>query len=315
MSVKVDQWETKLQSILNTHDELQTWRGHLNIRMDELRTIVSLQALRKHFDESLVELGCGNGFASAYMSPFFKKIYATDLDYEDHSKHSVGLSRARQLFELLEINNVELHGGSGEEIRLPDESVGVVFSMFVLEHIENRQKCLQESMRVLKPGGHIVMAVPCFGSTFFYPFSFYSEFLQRVMKRLMPIQGKRTSQVVDRNDLFKQPLSEPVVKDMASFRKAYPHFPFPEPHGEYSSYLDELFQQRATAWIELLESAEFREVEATPLSILPRGLFSAILGNSGVSLYQRFKWLDDSLRKRQSLNSVAQYVCLTGRKP
>lgn len=55
-------------------------------------------------------------------------------------------------------------GGVGEDLPFPDASFDLVISSNVLEHVDNPQKVIDESVRVLKPGGHIVIVVPNYGS-------------------------------------------------------------------------------------------------------------------------------------------------------
>lgn len=46
------------------------------------------------------------------------------------------------------------------EIPLPDESQDFIFHSHVFEHMKNPVKALKEWMRILKPGGHLVMIIP-----------------------------------------------------------------------------------------------------------------------------------------------------------
>lgn len=56
--------------------------------------------------------------------------------------------------------------GAGENLPLPSESVDVVWSHEVLEHVQDDQMAIQEMVRVLKPGGRIILFCPNRG----YPF-------------------------------------------------------------------------------------------------------------------------------------------------
>lgn len=51
-------------------------------------------------------------------------------------------------------------GYDGTNLPFPDESMKTVHSSHSLEHIENPTECLREWYRVLKVGGHMVIAVP-----------------------------------------------------------------------------------------------------------------------------------------------------------
>lgn len=47
-----------------------------------------------------------------------------------------------------------------ESIPLPDQSVDLITSEFVIEHLEQPQKVFAEFFRILKPGGHVIVLTP-----------------------------------------------------------------------------------------------------------------------------------------------------------
>jgi SAM-dependent methyltransferase len=60
---------------------------------------------------------------------------------------------------------VKRHGGQfqllnafGESIPLPDDSVDLIISLNVLEHVQNPDLVLSEAWRVLRPGGYFLLA-------------------------------------------------------------------------------------------------------------------------------------------------------------
>jgi dolichol-phosphate mannosyltransferase len=59
---------------------------------------------------------------------------------------------------------IEFHAGEAADLSfLPDESVNVVFTSNVLEHLDGKpevEKLLKEARRVLKPGGHFIAMGP-----------------------------------------------------------------------------------------------------------------------------------------------------------
>lgn len=57
-------------------------------------------------------------------------------------------------------------GGAGEFLPFPSSSFDLVLSHEVLEHVQNDQQTINEIVRVLKPGGRLVLFVPNRG----YPF-------------------------------------------------------------------------------------------------------------------------------------------------
>ena len=61
---------------------------------------------------------------------------------------------------------------AGEYVPLPSDSFDLVFSHEVLEHVQDDQKAIWEMVRVLKPGGRIVLFCPNRG----YPFETHGHY-------------------------------------------------------------------------------------------------------------------------------------------
>jgi SAM-dependent methyltransferase len=71
--------------------------------------------------------------------------------------------------EILRANGLDpeiIVNASGEAIPFPDDHFDVLFSSTALEHTENPERVLDESLRVLKPGGCLHFVFPNYGSFF-----------------------------------------------------------------------------------------------------------------------------------------------------
>lgn len=107
----------------------------------------------------VLDLGCGTG---KFMQKFYKettKYYGLDLSNEQ-------LKIAR---EKIDDNNVELFCCSAENIPLPDNSMDVIISTWVLGTIlepDRRNKVLEEMKRVLKNDGNIYLVENDIGGEF-----------------------------------------------------------------------------------------------------------------------------------------------------
>ena len=58
---------------------------------------------------------------------------------------------------LAAIGNGTVIGAVGEQLPIADDSIDLIISLQVLEHVQNPRKVIFEAFRVLKPGGHIYM--------------------------------------------------------------------------------------------------------------------------------------------------------------
>lgn len=115
--------------------------------------------LPKVQNKIVLDLGCGTG---KFMQKFYKettKYYGLDLSNEQ-------LNIAK---EKVKDSNVEFICCSAEDIPLPDNSVDVIISTWVLGTIleeDRRNKVLEEMKRVLKEDGNIYLVENDIGGEF-----------------------------------------------------------------------------------------------------------------------------------------------------
>jgi ubiquinone/menaquinone biosynthesis C-methylase UbiE len=82
----------------------------------------------------------------------------------------------------------------GHDIPLPDASVDLVFSEYLMEHVEHPEETLAEARRLLRPGGRLLWVAPSLWShtglaTHLTPLSFHKW----VNRLLEPVQYRRAS--------------------------------------------------------------------------------------------------------------------------
>jgi SAM-dependent methyltransferase len=97
-------------------------------------------------EKLLLDVGAGTGLFAEELRPYLK-VLAIDLD-----PHSLGLLRRRE--------NLPLMAGSALYLPLATSSVDVLTALDVLEHLANDRAALVEFLRVVKPGGLVVLTVP-----------------------------------------------------------------------------------------------------------------------------------------------------------
>jgi SAM-dependent methyltransferase len=80
------------------------------------------------------------------------------------AEYSSTLDVCRRLIAHYRLPPEVVHEGRGEALPFPDASFDLVYSSNVLEHVGNPEGVLDEALRVLRPGGTMVMVVPNYGS-------------------------------------------------------------------------------------------------------------------------------------------------------
>jgi SAM-dependent methyltransferase len=123
------------------------WRAGQERRLEML-----LSAAGDRLQGRLLENGCGIGMYVKHLAPHTAMVVG--LEYE--------LERARQARQ---VGN-HILGAGGEHLPFPEKSFDLILSHEVLEHVLDDRAAVEEMIRVLRPGGRIVLFVPNRG----YPF-------------------------------------------------------------------------------------------------------------------------------------------------
>lgn len=134
-----DVWKGKTQEDHSSHDQLVKWAE------------VYLKGFRY---KRTLEVGSGSGADSAEMAKRGAIAFAVDF-----SKNATRLTRL-----ISHKSGVGVQAIRGDALSLPFSSsvFDLVFSEGLLEHVslEDRQKVLEEQLRVLKPNGIIIVDIP-----------------------------------------------------------------------------------------------------------------------------------------------------------
>ena len=97
--------------------------------------------------QSILDFGCGTGRLTEFMAKDFKKVVGVDIS-------GTMIHQGRQRLKYLK--NVDLLEIDGQYIPLPDDSIDIVFSYLVFQHIKTREMveaAFKDIYRVLTPGG------------------------------------------------------------------------------------------------------------------------------------------------------------------
>lgn len=102
--------------------------------------------------KKVIDMACGEGYGSHYLSRFAKKIVALDLDEN-------AIINARNKYSS---DNLSYEVGSVLDVPHPDASFDLVVSFETIEHLheQDQKKYLSEIKRLLKPEGLLLVSTP-----------------------------------------------------------------------------------------------------------------------------------------------------------
>jgi SAM-dependent methyltransferase len=123
------------------------WRAGQERRLEMIRMDAG-----ERLSGTILENGCGVGMYVQRLQLFGGKVFGLEVDFE----------RARQAREHSRL----VVNAAGEDLPYPSGSFDLVLSHEVLEHVQDDRQAVEEIVRVLRPGGRLVLFVPNRG----YPF-------------------------------------------------------------------------------------------------------------------------------------------------
>ncbi len=118
----------------------------------ERRLHMILSAAGNRMTGRMLENGCGVGMYLQHLAPHIRSIVGLEYDIE----------RAREA----RTRSPELVNGASEQLPFTSGSFDIILSHEVLEHVRDDRDSVEEMVRVLKPGGVILLFVPNLG----YPY-------------------------------------------------------------------------------------------------------------------------------------------------
>jgi ArsR family transcriptional regulator len=98
----------------------------------------------------VADLGCGEGYLSIEAARWASQVIAVDRSAEV-------LRRARALAARRRVTNIAWETGELERVPLQDASVDVALLSQALHHADAPAKALAEAVRILKPGGRVLI--------------------------------------------------------------------------------------------------------------------------------------------------------------
>ena len=130
------------------HTELLEENKFVRQRINEL-----FQSLFTEKINTLLDIGCGTGFYFSALSKYTDKLYGIDVS-------TLFLKDAKKIIERNKIKNVYVCMSLSEALPFSDQSLDCVFLFAVLHHLQNVDKTIEETHRVLKKNGKCIVIEP-----------------------------------------------------------------------------------------------------------------------------------------------------------
>lgn len=248
--------------------DLQPWPDYFDFKAKELKTVLGFYEFTSV--DSILEIGCGNGFTTCLLSKKARHVKAFDLPVKDSSSHSVGIGMAESLVRRMDIRNMDVVGGSVADMPFKDGSFDIVFSQYMLQYVRDKRKALQEMRRVLADNGVVITIVPNFTERIFVPLIRCQYILKRLLVHAMNKDAKGA--VVS----SRSTLNIPGAHTPDKISRAIDDYLFLRPDGAYKSYIEELMNHRPGAWKKLLADNGLRVTGTFSTQMLPMGLFELL---------------------------------------
>lgn len=136
---------TKLTELKMVRFETIKNRNYYKIRSKDFITI--FKNVPYNYFNSALELGTGDGFQSAILARYSRKLVSTDISQEKLPRDAY--------------RNITYKLCDAEDLsQFKNKTFNMIYSSNLLEHVGNKKKCITEMKRVLKEDGIMVHVMP-----------------------------------------------------------------------------------------------------------------------------------------------------------
>ncbi len=114
--------------------------------LDQLLRVVGPES-----SELWLDVACGPGIVSRTLAPLVREVHGVDLT-------PAMVEVARREARAAGVGNATFEVGDATALALPDASVDGAVARFAIHHIPMAGRLFQELARVVRPGGHVILA-------------------------------------------------------------------------------------------------------------------------------------------------------------
>ncbi len=121
-----------------------------NYNKNKKTTSFPLFLLEKYIKGNVLDLGCGEG------------VYIKRIKKINHSINAYGVDISSEIIKKAkkEASDIDFQSASVYQLPYLDNFFDLIYSIDVIEHLDNPEKMLKEVKRILKPGGIFIIQTP-----------------------------------------------------------------------------------------------------------------------------------------------------------
>jgi len=191
----------------------------------------------------LLEIGAGAGWQAEIFVKKGLRVFAIELPTSEYVVHST--------FPMIRYD--------GRTIPFVDSTFDVVYSSNVLEHIPHVEAFQQEIVRVLKPNGRIIHALPTSTWRVTTSLAHYLDLAKEILRR------------IDGSNAQEAELSSPHHPGSLKRRLSWLRAVLPRRHGEFGNWLTEIYYFSRLRWERLFRDAGLVVEVSEPLRLFYTG--------------------------------------------
>lgn len=230
----------------------------LEFRRNQLELLLALADVR--VSGTVLEIGGGLSGQAMLLSDLADTVVCTELPIIEGS-HTGDIRKAAALARSMPA--VKFVAARAEALPFASSSVDVVLSSYVFEHVSDRAAAAREIGRVLRPGGHLIAAVPNRMEPVHRALQFYLVDLPKQLVKIAMVWSGFAGRLRVRVRTQPQPRPDGIGNALAVLAAEFSY----RPHGTYFDRVAEIRLSDPRVWDSIFESAGLRITRRFTISL------------------------------------------------